>query len=138
MRFMLLMIPKGYESAAPDAMPAADAVAEMMKYNEAMQKSGILMSCEGLHPPAVGARVSFADGKPVVTPGPFAGVSEVLGGFWMINVASREDAIDWATRCPAGANEIIEVRQVQEVGDFPQDVQDVLGDFVEMQTKSGH
>ncbi|RJF68428.1 YciI family protein [Rhodopseudomonas palustris] len=134
MRFMMLMIPKGYESAAPGEIPEADAVAAMMKYNEALQQAGVLITCDGLHPPSMGARVSFAGGKPLVIDGPFAEVKEVLGGYWMIDVASREEAIAWATRCPAGPNEVIEVRQVQEVGDFPEQVQAELAGFEAMQS----
>ncbi|WP_420133522.1 YciI family protein [Rhodopseudomonas sp.] len=133
MRFMMLMIPKGYESAAPGEMPEAEAVAAMMKYNEALQKAGVLITCDGLHPPSMGARVSFAGGKPLVIDGPFAEVKEVLGGYWMIDVASREEAIAWATRCPAGPNEVIEVRQVQEFADFPEQVQAELTGFEAMQ-----
>lgn len=134
MRFMMLMIPKGYESAAPGTMPAADAVAEMMKYNEALQNAGILMACDGLHPPSVGARVTFEGGKPKVSDGPFAEAKEVLGGYWMINVKSREEAIEWAKKCPGGDNEIIEIRQVQEMEDFPEDVQQAAAGFEAMQT----
>lgn len=133
MRFMMLMIPKGYESAAPDAMPPADAVAAMMKYNEALKAAGILITCDGLHPPSTGARVSFAGGTPLVTDGPFTEAKEVLGGYWMIDVKSREEAIAWAKRCPASANEIIEIRQVQEMADFPPDVQKAAAGFAEMQ-----
>lgn len=133
MRFMMLMIPKGYEAAQPGVMPDAAAVAAMMKYNEALQQSGALITCDGLHPPSMGARVSFGTGKPVVTDGPFAEVKEVLGGYWMIEVASREEAIAWATRCPAGPNEIIEIRQVQEMADFPADVQAEAAGFEAMQ-----
>jgi hypothetical protein len=133
MRFMMLMIPKGYESAAPDTMPPADAVAAMMKYNEALQAAGVLITCDGLHPPSTGARVSFAGGKPLVTDGPFTESKEVLGGYWMIDVKSREEAIAWAKRCPASANEIIEIRQVQEMADFPPDVQKAAAGFAEMQ-----
>lgn len=122
MRFMLLMIPKGYESAAPGTMPDAAAVAEMMKYNESMQKAGVLLALDGLHPPSMGARISFAGGTPRVSDGPFAEAKEVLGGYWMIQVKSREEAIEWASRCPASENEVIEVRQVQEMADFPSDV----------------
>ncbi len=103
MRFMMLMIPKGYEQAAPGTMPDAKAVDTMMKYNEELQKAGVLLALEGLHPPSMGARVSFAGGKPKVTDGPFAEATEVLGGFWMIQVKSKEEAIQWATRCPASA-----------------------------------
>ena len=137
MRFMLLMIPKGYETAEPGAMPDPEAVSAMMKYNEAMQKAGILLSLDGLHPPSMGARVTFSGGKPVVTDGPFPEATEVLGGYWMIRVNSRDEAIDWAKRCPASANEIVEVRQVQEFEDFPADVQEAASGFAEMQGRSG-
>lgn len=137
MRFMMLMIPKGYESAAPGAMPDAEAVAAMMKYNESLQKAGVLLALDGLHPPSMGARVSFDGGAPRVTDGPFAEAKEVLGGYWMIQVRSREEAIEWAKRCPAGANEVIEVRQVQEFGDFPPDVQAAAAGFPEMQARAG-
>ncbi len=133
MRFMMLMIPKGYENAAPGAMPDAKAVAAMMKYNEALQKAGVLVTLDGLHPPSMGARVSFSGGKPTVTDGPFAETKEVIGGYWMIRVKSREEAIEWASRCPAGDNEAIEVRQVQEFAEFPADVQKAAAGFPEMQ-----
>ena len=136
MRFMMLMIPKGYESAEPGAMPDAAAVAAMMKYNEDLQNAGILLALDGLHPPSMGARVSFAGGKPVVTDGPFAEAKEVLGGYWMIEVSSKEEAVAWAARCPASENEIIEVRQVQEMSDFPEDVQEAAAGFSEMQAEA--
>ena len=129
MRFMMLMIPRGYESAEPGTMPSADAVAAMMKYNEELQKAGVLLALDGLHPPSSGARVSFRAGKPTVTDGPFAEVKEVLGGYWMIDVRSREEAIEWARRCPASDNEVIEVRQVFEMSDFSDDVQKVAEGF---------
>jgi hypothetical protein len=137
MRFMMLMIPKGYETAEPGTMPDAKAVAAMMKYNESLQKAGVLLALDGLHPPSVGARVSFPGGKPKVTDGPFAEAKEVLGGYWMIQVKSREEAIEWASRCPASENEVIEVRQVQEMSDFPADVQEAAAGFAEMQAQSG-
>jgi hypothetical protein len=133
MRFMMLMIPKGYESAAPDAMPSAEAVTAMMKYNESLKKAGVLLALDGLHPPSTGARVTFPDGKPHVTDGPFAEVKEVLGGYWMIQVRSREEAIEWAKRCPASPNETIEIRQVQELADFPPDVRKAAAGLAEMQ-----
>ena len=117
MRFMLLMIPKGYESAQPGTMPDPAHVAEMMKFTEDMQKAGVLLSLDGLHPPSMGARVSFASGKPEVISAPFPGVQEVLGGYWMIRVNSKDEAVSWATRCPALANEMIEVRQVHGMED---------------------
>ena len=133
MRFMMLMIPKGYETAKPGTMPAAAAVAAMMKYNESLQKAGVLLALDGLHPPSMGARVSFAGGKPKVTDGPFSEAKEVLGGYWMIQVKSKEEAIEWASRCPASENEVIEVRQVQEFADFPSDVQQAAAGLAEMQ-----
>lgn len=136
MRFMMLMIPKGYEAAAPGTVPDdTQAVAAMMKYNEALQRAGVLIACDGLHPPSMGARVSFTGGKPRVTDGPFAEVKEVLGGYWMIDVRSRDEAIEWARRCPAADNEVIEVRQVQEMADYPQDVQQIAEGFADMQNR---
>ena len=133
MRFMMLMIPKGYETAAPGTKPDAKAVDAMMAYNAELQRAGVLVALDGLHPPSAGARVSFRAGKPKVTDGPFAEVKEALGGYWMINVKSRAEAIEWACRCPAGDNETIEVRQVQELADFPADVQEVAARYPEMQ-----
>src|SRR5262245_31144640 len=133
MRFMMLMIPKGYEMAAPGAMPDAKAVEAMMKYNESLQKAGVLLALDGLHPPSMGVRVSFSGGKPKVTDGSFAEAKEVLGGYWMIQVKSKEEAIEWAKRCPAGENEIVEVRQVQEMSDFPPDVQKAAAGFEAIQ-----
>ena len=132
MRFMMLMIPGGYENAAPGTMPDAKAVEAMMKYNEELQKAGVLLALDGLHPPSMGARVTFKGGKPKVTDGPFSEAKEVLGGYWMINVQSREEAIEWARRCPGGENETIEVRQVQEMEDFPEDVQQAAAGFEEL------
>jgi hypothetical protein len=123
MRFMMLMIPKGYENAAPGTMPDAKAVEAMMKYNESLQKAGVLLALDGLHPPSMGARVSFAGGKAKVTDGPFSEAKEVIGGYWMIQVKSKEEAIAWASRCPGSENEVIEVRQVQDFADFPPDLQ---------------
>lgn len=135
MRFMMLMIPKGYEHAAAGAMPDARAVEAMMKYNKALQQAGVLLALDGLHPPAAGARVQFDNGKPEVMDAPFPGVTEVLGGYWMIDVASRDEAIAWAARCPASPNEIIEVRQVHEMSDFPPDVQKAAAGFENMQAR---
>jgi hypothetical protein len=129
MRFMMLVIPRGYEDAAPGTTPDAEGVERMMAYNKALQDAGVLLALDGLHPPSMGFRVSYSEGKPLVTDGPFAEVKEVVGGYWMIEVASREEAVEWAKKAPMGDNEIIEVRQVQEFDDFPQDVQEKVGDF---------
>ena len=136
MRFMMLMIPHGYETAPPKVDLDPDRVAAMMKYNEALQTAGVLITLDGLHPPSAGARVSFPGGKPVVTDGPFTESKEVLGGYWMINVKSREEAIAWAKKCPATENEVIEIRQVQEMADFSEDVRKAAAGFAELQKGS--
>ena len=133
MRFMMLMIPLGYETAPPDVQLDPARVKAMMKYNEALQKAGVLITLDGLHPPSMGARVSFSTGKPIVTDGPFAETKEVLGGYWMIEVNSREEAIAWAKKCPASENEIIEIRQVHEMTDFPEEVQKAAAGFEKLQ-----
>ncbi|CAN7370447.1 YciI family protein [Variovorax sp. LjRoot290] len=135
MRFMMLMIPKGYESAPPGTMPDAKAVEAMMKYNKALKDAGVLITLDGLRPPSEGARVSFPGGKPKVTDGPFAEAKEVLGGYWMIDVKSQEEAIAWASRCPASENEVIEIRRVQEMEDFPPDVQKAAEGFDQLQKR---
>jgi hypothetical protein len=136
MRFMMLMIPHGYETAPPKVDLDPDRVAAMMKYNEALQTAGVLITLDGLLPPSAGARVSFPGGKPVVTDGPFTESKEVLGGYWMIDVASREEAIAWAKKCPASENEVIEIRQVQEMADFSEDVRKAAAGFAELQKGS--
>ena len=133
MRFMMLMIPLGYETAPPDVELDPERVSAMMKYNEALRDAGVLITLDGLHPPSMGARVSFSTGKPIVTDGPFAETKEVLGGYWMIEVKSREEAIAWAKKCPASENEIIEIRQVHEMTDFPEEVQKVAAGFEKLQ-----
>ncbi len=135
MRFMMLMIPKGYEKAAPGAMPDAKTVAAMMKYTESLQKAGVLLALDGLRPPSMGVRLSFSKGKPTVTDGPFIETKEVLGGYWMIRVKSKEEAVEWASRCPAADGDVIEVRQVQEFSDFPADVQEAAAKFPELQRR---
>jgi len=133
MRFMMLMIPLGYETAPPDVQLDPERMAAMMRYNEALRDAGVLITLDGLHPPSMGARVSFATGKPIVTDGPFTESKEVLGGYWMIEVASREAAIEWAKKCPASENEIIEIRQVHEVSDYSEEVQRTAAGFTELQ-----
>jgi hypothetical protein len=132
MRFMMIVIPKGYESAAPDTFPDPEMVSKMMEYNKSLQKAGVLLALDGLFPPSTASRVSFLDGKPSVTDGPFAEAKEAIGGFWIIQVRSREEAIEWARRAPMANNETIEVRQIMEMGDFPKDVQQAAEGFQEL------
>lgn len=126
MRFMMIVIPKGYETAAPDAVPNVEAFTSMMEYNKSLEKAGVLLALDGLTPPSAGARISFNDGKATVTDGPFAEAKEAVGGYWIIQVRSREEAIEWAKRAPMANNDIIEVRQIRGLADFPADVQDLL------------
>lgn len=136
MRFMMLVIPQGYGDAEPGTAPPADRVEQMMKYNEALQKAGVLLALDGLHPPSIGFRVSWSGGKPTVTDGPFAEAKEVVGGYWIIDVASREEAVEWARRAPMADDEIIEVRRVQEMADFPDDVREAASGFDEMRDRA--
>jgi len=137
MKFMLLMIPKGYETAGPEIDLDPSRVEQMMKYNESLQKAGILLALEGLHPPSAGVRVSFPGGKPKVTDGPFAEAKECVGGYWVIQVRSKEEAVEWARRCPASENEVIEIRQVQEMADYTPEVRKAAKGFDEMRANAG-
>ncbi len=130
MRFMMFKIPRVYQPDAPPAerakegfAPPAEAVARMMKFNKELAKAGALISLDGLHPSSKGARVSFTGPRPKVTDGPFAEAKDVIGGYWMIQAKSKEEAVEWAKRCPASPGDVIEVRQVFEISDFPPDVQ---------------
>jgi hypothetical protein len=124
MRFMMLMYPN--EQAEQGALPDPKTFEAMLKYNDALSKAGVLLSLDGLHPSSKGARITWnAEGKPSVTDGPFTEVKEVIGGFWMIQVKSREEAIEWAKRVPAHDARKVELRQVFEMSDFPADVQKV-------------
>lgn len=107
-----------------------------MKYNRALQEAGVLRALDGLHPPSMGARVSFSDGQATVVDGPFTETKEVVGGYWIIEVASRDEAVAWASRCPASDNEVIEVRQVQEFSDFPAAVKEAAAGLPEMQSQN--
>ena len=127
MRFMMLVIPKAYEKAGADFVPPADLVARMTKFNESLTKAGVLLGLDGLTPPAKGSRVKFSGGKPNVTDGPFTESKELVGGYWMIQVKSQEEAVEWAKRAPMLDGDIIEVRQVQEIEDFPPDVRKAAG-----------
>jgi hypothetical protein len=124
MRFMMFMYP-GIEEK--DWNPTAEAVEAMSRYNEELRKAGMLLSLDGLQPPSEGGVVSFEDGKATITDGPFAETKEVVGGYWLIQARSKEEALEWASRCP-GENCKIEVRRVFEMEDFPEDVQDAVSE----------
>lgn len=112
MRFMVMAIPGGSGSA----------VAERMEYNRSLQKAGVLLALDELFPPSTGACISYVDGRATVTDGPFARSNEAIGGYWIIQVRSREEAIEWAKRAPMSDNEVIEVRQIRELSDVPEDI----------------
>ena len=121
MRFLMIMYPD--RAAESHAVPDAKAVEEMMAYNEQLAKAGVLISLDGLHPSSKGARVYFPGGKPKVSDGPFTEAKEIVGGFWMLDVKSKEEAVEWAKRVPATGTNFVELRQVFEMSDFPEDVQ---------------
>jgi hypothetical protein len=110
-------------------MPPAEAVAAMTRYNDELTKAGVLLSLDGLHSPNEAVRVQFPSGKaPVVTDGPFTEAKEMVGGYWLIDVKSQEEAIEWAKRCPIGEGAAeIEVRQVFEMSEFPPELQAAAG-----------
>jgi hypothetical protein len=130
MRFMMFILPPEYQTdssagkkADENFAPPAEAVEAMMKYNEELAKAGVLLSLDGLHPLLKGARVTFENGKTTVTDGPFIEAKDVIGGYWMIDVKSKEEAVEWAKRCPAvkvHSRAVLEVRQVYEVSEFPE------------------
>jgi hypothetical protein len=124
MRFMMIMLPNVPNVDEESWTPDAEAVGAMSKYNEELTKAGVLLALDGLQPPTKGARVSFAGGKASVTDGPFAEAKELIGGYWMIEAASKEEAVQWASRCPGADGDTIEVRQVYEMADFPPEVQE--------------
>jgi hypothetical protein len=120
MRFMMIMLPNA--DAAAGKLPDPEFFAAMMKYNEELQKAGMLLALEGLHPSSTGARVSFRAGKRTVADGPFAEAKEAVGGFWLIQAKSKAEAVEWAKRCPAAEGDVIEIRQVQEMSDFSPEI----------------
>ena len=118
MRYMLNMNVRPGEAIAPQDLDMAAIVAAMGAYNEELQKAGVLLSAEGLSDASEGFRVDFSSTPPVVTDGPFAEAREVFTGFWMLEVASREEAEQWALKCPLGPGVFLEVRRVNEMADF--------------------
>jgi len=126
MRFMVFMIPGVYQPGRtidPNFAPPAEMVEKMMKFNEELTKAGALIALDGLQPLSKGARVRFSGGKPTVIDGPFAEAKEVVGGYWMLQFKSKQEAIDWVKKCPAQDDDVIEIRPVFEMTDFPEDVQ---------------
>src|SRR5271156_7208782 len=135
MRFMMIMFPKVYENAKPGWAPDLKSMEAMGKYNDELGKAGVLLARDGLTPPAtMSARVTFKGGKSQVTDGPFLETKEVVGVFWIIQVKSREEALEWASRIPGGDNETVEVRRMFDLTDFDAEtqkhIQEKFGDDV--------
>ena len=135
MKFIMMI--KADQHTEAGEMPDEAILVAMGKYNEELIKAGVMLAGEGLQPSSKGARVRFAGGKTTVIDGPFAESKELIAGFWLIQVKSKAEAVEWAKRCPAGENEVIEIRQVQEMSDFPADVQKAAAGFAEMQKELG-
>jgi hypothetical protein len=120
---MMIMIPNGYSDAAPGTMPDAKLVEKMMAFNNELTRAGAVLAMDGLHPPSMGTRVRFGTNGPKATDGPFAEAKEVIGGYWLLQAKSKEEVVQWALKCPAQEGDIIEIRQVQEMADFPEEIQ---------------
>ena len=133
MRFMILV--KANDESEAGQMPTTEMLTEMGRFNEELVKAGVMLAGEGLAPSSRGARIRYAGKKRTVIDGPFAETKELVAGFWIIQVKSKQEAIEWASRCPAGENEVIEVRQVQEMSDFPPDVRAEVAKYPELANK---
>src|SRR5215217_3230435 len=112
-RFMMLMHPAVFPEEGE--APPAELVAEMMAFNDELARAGVLLALDGLMQPSEAARVRFDGGRSSVTDGPFTETKELIGGYWIIEASSREEAVQWASRCPALDGDMIEVRQIQPV-----------------------
>jgi hypothetical protein len=130
MRFMMTVFPKDYENAKLGEISDLKGFEAMGRYNDQLRKAGVLLAMDGLTPPSMGARVTFAGGKSKVTDGPFPESKEVIGGYWIIEVKSREEALEWASRIPGQENnlQMVEVRRVMEVSDFAPEIQKKFAD----------
>ena len=120
MRFMMLV--KASKESEAGVLPSRELIAAMGQFNEEMVKAGVMLAGEGLQPSSKGARITYTGPKRLVTDGPFAETKELLAGFWMIQVKSKAEALDWASRVPFTDGEVVEVRPVFESSDFPAEV----------------
>ena len=138
MRFMMIMFPKGYENAKRGWVPDVTDMEAMRKYNEELGKAGVLLALDGLTPPAtMSARVTFKGGKSKVTDGPFPEAKEVVGGYWIIEVKSREEALEWASRIPGKDIEMVEVRRFFDLSDFGAESQKNIEEFEKKTNEAG-
>jgi hypothetical protein len=116
MRFMVLV--KANKDTEAGVLPTQELLAEMGKFNEELVKAGVMLAGEGLQPSSKGARVKFSGSKRTVTDGPFAETKELVAGYWLWQVRSKEEAIEWLKRAPFRDGEVVEIRQVFEAEDF--------------------
>jgi hypothetical protein len=128
MRFLVFMIPAVYQpkngqKPDPHFTPDAEMMAKMGEFNEELKEAGALLSLDGLQPLTSGARLAFSAGKASVTDGPLVEAKEVVGGYWMLQARSKQQVVDWMKPCPAQDGDVIEIRQVFEMSDFPAEVQ---------------
>ena len=129
MRFLALMIPGNTKDYEKGQMPDPKLIDLMMKYNEELSKAGVLLALDGLHPSAKSARIRFGGSKRTVTDGPFTETRELIGGYWIWQVKSKAEAVEWAKRCPALDGDTIELRQIFEAADFGPDIAAKEADF---------
>ena len=122
MRFMIMV--KADKNTEAGVMPSEKLLAEMGKFNEELVKAGVMLAGEGLHPSSKGARVQFSGDKRTVTDGPFTETKERVAGYWLWQVRSMDEAIEWAKRCPnpTGEESVLEIRPVFELDDFGDNV----------------
>jgi hypothetical protein len=124
MRFMMMI--KADKNTEAGVLPSRELVAAMGEFNEEMVKAGVLLAADGLHASSKGARITFSRGRRTVTDGPFTEAKDLIAGFWLIQVSSKEEAIEWARRCPdpmgEGMEAEIEIRRVFEAADFPPEI----------------
>jgi len=123
MRFFVMVKPptEAYEAGM---MPSPELVAKMGAFNAELAQAGVLLAAEGLHPSSKGARIKYGGATPTVTDGPFAETKELVGGFWLIQVKSKDEAIAWLRRCPFDGTEEVELRQIHDVEEFTAAMQD--------------
>jgi hypothetical protein len=134
----MITLPKEYVNAKPGWVPDITAMEDMRKYNEELGKAGVLLALDGLTPPAtMSARVTFRGGKSKVTDGPFPEAKEVVGGYWVIEVKSREEALEWASRIPGKDTDLIEVRRFFDMSDFGAAAQENIEEFEKKTNEAG-
>ena len=126
MRFTVFMIPGVYQPGKkvdPGFTPDAEKMKKMMKFNEDLAKEVKIVGLDGLQPLTNGARIAFSGGKSTVTDGPYIEAKEVVGGYWMLEAKSKQDVVEWMKRCPAEDGDVIEIRPIFDMADFPADIQ---------------